>query len=176
MIIYILIILIIFLLFLYNKKENKETIPCICVFDLDKTITCGLDQAKNAIKECRQNSCKFAFNTARPQPYYDDIKFSELTLNKDEIENDVYHGNNYDMHKISYINLVNEIANKKVENLNIIHKKYNVPKKKIILFDDVIENIQHAQKHGYSVIHANHPVCGLNQHVKSNIKDILNKY
>jgi hypothetical protein len=161
----------------YKKEYYKSTFSettCVCVFDIDATITCGEDNARTAIKECKKRNCKLALNTARTQPYYSDLNFNLLNLEKEDIKNDVYHGDcdkKNMTHSEAHFN--NEIANTKVKHLNTIQQKYNVPKNRIILFDDIIHNVTAARDSGFSAIHANSPACGLDQHVKSDISRIL---
>lgn len=155
----------------FIKKEinnNYQDNNCVCVFDLDNTITCGLDTAKHVIQECKKNNCQIVVNTARTSPYIEDIQLDYLNLPKN-IE--IYYGD-HDQHSFkNYNHLIEYIALKKKEHLDTISKKYNTKKSRIILFDDNETNIKTAQKYGYSVIHANHPMCGLNW----NSINILNK-
>ncbi len=158
----------------YHYKTEKPIPECICVFDLDDTITCGFDNAKSAIEECKNRSCVFAVNTARTSPYYADIKFGALGIHPEIFKDNFYHGtwNN----KMSYTDrdsLINEIAKTKVKHLDTLHKKYGTAKDKIILFDDNDTNINLAKYHGYSTVHANHENCGLNNNVVKEISDIL---
>lgn len=147
--------------------ENK----CVCVFDLDDTITCNKDIAKEAIKECKNNGCKIAINTARQLKYYEDIDTDYLGLDQEDLSN-FYTGPIDVDYSIPNNNLHLKIAEKKVSNLDEIAFKFSVPKKKVILFDDNEHNIKMAEKHGYSIIHANNPACGLNYDVINNIRQI----
>jgi hypothetical protein len=157
-------------------KEPFSETTCVCVFDLDKTITCGYEQAASAVKECKKRNCKLAINTARPVPYYADVKYDKLGFEKSDIENDIYHGDWIEglVSTLSLNQLSDTIAKKKSDHLKTIQEKYNVGnRKRVILLDDVHENVTEARKNGFSAIHANSPNCGLNQHVASDIAKIL---
>jgi FMN phosphatase YigB (HAD superfamily) len=71
--------------------------------------------------------------------------------------------------------LARVIADTKSKHLNTIHEKTKVPKNRIILFDDVYQNVYDAREKGFSAIHANNPGCGINPHVRSEIRDLLDK-
>jgi hypothetical protein len=175
------IMIAIMLLFLITRNGDKEErfsqSTCACVFDIDNTITCGHEQARNAINECKKNGCKLALNTARIGPYYNDVKFENIGLEKEDIIDDVYHGidhNNINKATYGHEQLFSKIAEEKVKHLYTIQRKYNIINpKRIILFDDMIENVTKAKNKGFSAIHANGTICGLNQHVVSEIKDAL---
>jgi len=160
---------------LFAHCTRKKPIPdCICVFDLDDTITCGFDNARKAIDECKNRSCVFAVNTARTSPYYADIKFGELGIHPEIFKDNFYHGTwNSKMSYVSNSSLSDEIAKTKIEHLDTLHNKYGTAKDKIILFDDNDTNINLAKYHGYSTIIANHENCGLNNNVIKEISNIL---
>ncbi len=177
-------IIICILLYIFFKNndpiENFSKTTCVCVFDLDGTLTCGLDKAKIAVDECKKRNCKIAFNTARTSPYYKDIDINSLGLDESEFISDVYHGD-WDKSTIAgstaFFNGSNElatkIANTKTKHMKTIQDKYNVPPKRIILFDDVHENITSVVNSGFSGIHANNKQCGINNDVKTDISRIL---
>jgi len=179
-----IILLFIFIIFLnYRTEKNNENydtikwnmnVPCICVFDIDNTITCSLDHARAAIEECKANNCKISLNTARTSKYYKDVNLHGLGLSQEDFENDHYTGTHDKLGvSMSYDGLVHHIANTKVSHLNTINNKYGTPRDKIILFDDNYTNIEYAKNHGFSVIHANNPSCGLPFETRSLIKKIL---
>jgi hypothetical protein len=180
MIIYVIvfiIICIIFILIIYFTTSRKKQYNCACVFDLDNTITCNISNAKKAVDECSSRSCLFAINTARTQSYYKDIEIDNLGIPHSAFINDFYHGD-WDKNNFSYANkeeLMSYIAKTKVKNLDIISKKYGIPKKSIILFDDNTTNIDSAKYNGYSTILADHSNCGLKQNVDKEISDILDE-
>lgn len=168
------------LFFIISKKENfcqKKETDCICVFDLDGTITCGLDNAADAISICKEKNCKIAINTARSIKWYDDINFDKLGLDKNDFENDdsdFYHGEQF---VCSFGNIKcfeDTISQTKVKHLNTLANKWNVDPKRIILFDDQYANIEKAKHHGFSTIFANHHVCGLPDNTIQQIISILN--
>jgi len=173
----ILVVLVIIFKKINEKKIDKfsET-SCVCCFDLDNTITCGLDNAKTAIKECKKRNCKLAINTARTSPFIGDLQLKSLDLEKKDIENDIYYGD-WDKKNITFSDqyFAQEIANTKLNHLTTLKDKYSVPKNRIILFDDVKTNIDTAKENGYSVVFANDPKCGLTDSVKSDIARILDK-
>jgi hypothetical protein len=154
-------------------SDSGTNVPCICVFDIDNTITCSLDQASSAIKHCKDNKCLIAISTARTEKYIKDIDLEKLGLDHGDLHH--FYTGNY--HKtgmsLSDDGLANHIAKTKVENLHDLHKKYNTPKNKIILLDDNFLNIEYAKKEGFSTVHANNPGCGLPFEIVSIIKNIV---
>lgn len=200
----IIIVIILILYFIFRKDtENFSQTTCMCVFDLDGTLTCGEESAKIAVHECKKRMCKFAINTAR---YFttknsdtnqnadkinkllilDDIKLDRIGLTHEDIYEDIYTGfdptsslntytpflNSLSSRKHFVSDLINQISLTKVDHMHTIKNKYNIDPKRIILFDDVLENINSVKNHGFSAVHAN-GICGLNQNVKSDISKIL---
>jgi hypothetical protein len=89
----ILIISIFIILFVGKReKDNFTDTSCVCVFDLDNTITCSHNNARIAVDECKKRNCKFAVNTARPIPYHSDIRWDKLDLKYDDVKDNFYHG------------------------------------------------------------------------------------
>lgn len=171
----IVLLLIILYVFWMRRNVDKFTeFTCACVFDIDNTITCGLENAKLAVKECKKNNCKIALNTARTIPYYKDVKLEEIGLCEEDIVGDVYCGD-YNKDMVSYdANYINKrVALTKVEHLRKIADKYGLRAGRVILFDDMIDNIKLAEEGGFSTVHANCHSCGLNDYVGAQIKDIL---
>lgn len=159
-----------------NKNGHVERIGSydgVCAFDLDGTITCGLENAKKAIETCRNYNYKIAINTARPIKFYSDIKLDKLGLNKEEFIDDFYYGEVYLCSFTDYNCMTENISDTKVKHLNTLADKWNVKPKNIILFDDQIYNINKAKANGFSVITANNPICGLPDDVTEQIKNII---
>lgn len=150
---------------LFNNNNNTNY-SCACIFDLDDTITCNKDIAKNAIEHCKKMNCKIGINTARQIPYIEDIDVNYLGLTSEDLQ-------------LFYLGpklmTINSIAQNKVDALNDIYNKFNgkIPKNKIILFDDNFNNITAAKNYGFSTIHANNPSCGLNPYIVYEINNIL---
>lgn len=167
----ILLVLVFLTLYFYNKKPRVYN--GVCVFDLDNTITCGIQNAKTAIDICRKNNYKIAINTARPTLWYSDIKLEELGLHKDEFMDDFYYGKPFNCSFTDNSCLTNSISDTKVEHLNTISKKWKIKPKKIILFDDQHYNITKANDKGYSTIFANNPQCGLSDNIKEQIEKLI---
>ena len=46
---------------------DRRAPPCACVFDVDKTITCG--SPEKALELCQDAKCAVAINTARPRAW-----------------------------------------------------------------------------------------------------------
>ena len=157
-----------------NKKEKfEQNNNCVCVFDIDNTITCSHDQAAAAIKECKKNNCNIAFNTARTVKYYKDLDLQSLGLTHDDFSH-FYVGTHDKLDFLPTEGYLHEhIAETKVKHLDDIHKKFNTKKERVILFDDNLLNIETAKKNGFSTIFANNPVCGLGFEVVSDIRRIL---
>jgi hypothetical protein len=173
----VMIVLLIFYMkkdtFISMKMNNENDSNCVCVFDLDDTITCGLDIASQAISKCKNMSCKIAINTARPVKWYSDIKLDELGLTSEEIDSNIYHGEPF---KCSFMDtkcMQESIAQTKVKHLRTIASKFDTIPKRVILFDDQRLNIDKAKENGFSGILANHFVCGLPNNTIQQIDDIL---
>ncbi len=174
-IIIIIVIVVIIISYIYFKKENlTNDSSCGCVFDLDDTLTCGQERAKEAINYCKMKNCKIAINTARPTKWYSDIKLSQLNLNEDDFNDDFYH---YDFNNnctfASNSCLQESIANNKVKHLQTFSRKWNIKPNKIVLFDDQITNIKFAKNAGFSAIHANHVNCGIPNSITNVLETIF---
>lgn len=144
-----------------SAAAKPSPISAVCAFDLDNTITCGLEQAKEAIAHCRKRNAKITINTARPTKWYSDININKLGLTEDDL-NEFYHGD-----------INQSVENTKVRHLITMSNKWNVPRNKVILFDDLISNINSARENGFSAIHANNQTCGLPTDVTKQIDEIL---
>lgn len=173
-----IIIVVLFLgiiIFLISRKDNfiENNPECICAFDLDNTITCGIDRAALAIKTCKKNNCKIAINTARQSRWHSDLKLDKLGLTADDYDSDFYHGEPFMCSFMDNKCLENNIASTKVKHLDTLSSKWNIEPRKIILFDDVIHNIEAARNSGYSTVFANHDLCGLPSDVDKKIEKIL---
>jgi hypothetical protein len=143
-----------------SNMQQNQIIPsakCICVFDIDYTITCSEENAKKAIDVCKENKCILALNTARPYPVYQDLDLDNLGLTVQDFQNDFYYG--------SYTDLISaeSIADTKVMHMNFMAQKYKTDPNKMILFDDNLLNIQRADEAGYKTIIANNSSCGLQE-------------
>jgi hypothetical protein len=157
------------------SKESKELPDCICAFDIDGTITCGLDRAARAISKCKERGCKIAINTARPTKWFNDLDLKSLGLHVTDFDSDFYNGEPF---KCSFTDIKcfeDTIANTKVKHLHTLSTKWNVNPQRIILFDDQYSNIEMAKQAGFSVIFANHHLTGLPDNVEILIDNILNK-
>lgn len=169
----LVILFILFIISVISREEFENDVDCICAFDLDDTLTCGLASAKKAVMKCKEKKCKFAVNTARSVPYYNDIRLNEIDLEPELFINDIYVWKNNNMTFTSYDNLAKNVADTKVLHLENLATKYNVSKNRIILFDDNSTNIEIASKSGFSTIHANDVQCGLPSNVDKKIEYIL---
>ena len=89
-IIIVAIIIIIFIIYYFRKEKLTNDYSCGCVFDLDDTLTCGQERAKEAINYCKSKGCKISINTARPTKWYSDIKLSQLDLSENDFNDDFY--------------------------------------------------------------------------------------
>lgn len=146
----------------YTNNYDQHQYNGVCAFDLDDTITCGIGNAKRAIDICKQNNYKIAINTARVLPFYDDIRLNDLGLTESEIIDDFYHGKEYNCSFANNDEFRDQIAETKVKHMYTLANKWNLPKDKVILFDDQEANISKAQIHGFPTITAgNKESCGL---------------
>ena len=165
---YLFITVLFFLFFilaiLFIMKAHKEYLrsnyssnesDCICAFDIDGTITCGLENAAKAVAKCKEKGCKIAINTARPTKWYSDVNLPALGLSVSDFDNDFYHGEPFECSFIDENCFHNSVADTKVKHLRTMAKKWGIEPKRIILFDDLYTNVNKAQNAGFSIIHAN---------------------
>lgn len=174
---FLIIILIIFLIVKKNEqftnKSMEPTIKGICAFDIDGTITHGIDRAAKAISKCRQLGAVIAINTARPGKFYGDLDLVSLGLTTQDLD-DFYHGEPFTCSFTDIKCFENTIANTKIKHLFTLSSKWNVNPEKIILFDDQWSNISKAKEAGFSTIHANYHSGGLPENTEEQIENILN--
>jgi hypothetical protein len=180
--IFIIICVIIGMIIYYKEKfiSTDSTDPSInftpngiCVFDIDGTITCGLDRAAKAISRCKELGFKIAINTARPTKWYDDLDLNSLGLHKNDFDSDFYHGKQLECSFIDTKSFEESIASTKVTHLRTLSEKWNVNPRRIILFDDQYPNIEKAKQAGFSAIFANHNRCGLPDNVVELINNLI---
>ena len=114
--------------------------PCGCVFDIDKTLTCG-DPA-GVVQMCKDNGCIFGLNTARNMPYADDVP-----LKKQGFPPNVLNGEDFIYNPDpTYENVVPT----KVEGLQYFQHKWKIESpSKILFFDDSLSNIEGANAAGF---------------------------
>jgi len=159
----------------YRERFSEETIPdCICAFDIDGTITTGIDRAAQAITRAKELGCKIAINTARPSKWYSDLDLHNLGLTESDFDSDFYHGEPF---KCSFTDIKcfeDSIATTKVNHLHTLSQKWNVKPHRIILFDDQWPNIEKAKQAGFATIYANYHLGGLPDNVSVLIDNILN--
>ena len=158
----------------YNEQFSQEIVPdCICVFDIDGTITCGIDRAAKAITRCKELGAKIAINTARPTRWYHDLDLHGLGLKESDFDSDFYHGEPFTCSFTDIKCFEDSIATTKVNHLYTLSEKWNVDKQRVILFDDQWPNIEKAKQAGFSGIFANNHLCGLPDNVTEQIDNIL---
>ena len=165
--------MLIIILYAFREKFTSPKVDCICAFDLDDTLTCGLDRASRAISECKLRGCKIAINTARPSKWYHDLNLGVLGLVPEDFDSDFYHGEAYQCSFGDDKCLEETIANTKVKHLQTLAIKWGVPNYRVILFDDQFYNIEKARLAGFSTIQANHHACGMPENVIEQISKIL---
>jgi 3-deoxy-D-manno-octulosonate 8-phosphate phosphatase KdsC-like HAD superfamily phosphatase len=177
---FIIILLVILIAFMIHKypenfrgsQELKEP-DCICAFDIDGTITTGIDRAAKAIKRCKELGAKIAINTARPTKWYSDLDLDGLGVSHIEIDSEFYHGEPFACSFTDIKCFENAIAGTKVKHLYTLSSKWNVRPERIILFDDQWSNVAMAKEAGFSAIHANYHLGGLPDNVVDQIENIL---
>jgi hypothetical protein len=173
--IFIIILLIILITFmLYRERFSEESNPdCICAFDIDGTITTGIDRAAQAISRAKELGCKIAINTARPSKWYSDLDLRNLGLKESDFDSDFYHGEPF---KCSFTDIKcfeDSIATTKVNHLHTLSKKWNIKPSRIILFDDQWPNIEKAKQAGFATVYANYHLGGLPDNVVMQINTHL---
>jgi len=174
---FFLIICILCILIAYRMQNftNEDIhVDCICAFDLDDTLTCGLDRAADAINICKTLGCKIAINTARPSKWYHDLDLNALGLTPKDFDSDFYHGEAYQCSFGDKKCMEDTIGSTKVKHLQTLATKFSVQPNRVILFDDQHYNITKAQQAGFSTVLANHYACGLPSDTPKQIQKILN--
>lgn len=182
-VIFILLIIIYILITTKNKSPkveysfiNQEPLTntnvdgnCLCVFDIDHTITCG--NPKPMVDKCIEKGCRLAINTARPKKYIKDVDINALGFKKPHYNEDdfYYNPSSYSQHPL-------DVAKVKSNYLELLRNKYTIhDKKRVILLDDSEYNIEVAKNNGFSVIKArrDHYGCGLNHKDTDHLDQIL---
>jgi len=153
-----------------NPEINKQF---ICAFDIDNTLTCGIQQAAKAISACKEYGAKIAIITARPTPWYSDLNLKDLGLTESDFIDDFYHGEEFNCSFTDKDCFEKSISSTKVKHLKMLVEKYNTEANRIIFFDDQYSNIQAAIKEGFSTIYANHDLCGIPPNADINVKKIF---
>lgn len=153
----------------HQKQGFSKTPDCVCVFDIDHTITCG--EPKHSVDMCKRHNCRLAINTARPAKYSKDIDMGEMGFDEP-----YYHDSDFYYNPNSYSQSGNKVAQVKAGYLSSLQRKYSIPdKRRIILFDDNNENLKVAYEQNFSTIKASDRRCGLGQQSAVKINNILNK-
>jgi hypothetical protein len=174
-IIIFLVMLIAFMIYKYPEKFEQSKEPdTVCAFDIDGTITIGLDRAAKAIAKCKEIGAIIAINTARPSKWYDDLDLYKLGLTDFNFDSNFYHGEPFTCSFVDINCFEDAIASTKVKHLHTLSSKWNVHPKRVILFDDQWSNINKAKQSGFSTIHANYHSGGLPDNVVEQIENIIN--
>ena len=113
---------------------------CGCVFDIDKTLTCG-DPA-GVVQMCKDYGCVCGLNTARNRPYAGDVP-----LKRQGFPTNVLNGEDFIYNpKPTYENVVPT----KVAGLQYFQYKWKIESpSKILFFDDSLSNIEGANAAGF---------------------------
>jgi hypothetical protein len=167
----VIIVILSVMLHKYRERFSEEIPNCICAFDIDGTITTGVDRAGKAIARAKELGCKIAINTARPSKWYSDLDLHSLGLNKSDFDSDFYHGAPFECSFTNIKCFEDSIATTKVNHLYTLSQKWNVKPNKIILFDDQWPNIEKAKQAGFGTVFANHHLGGL----PSNVVELMDK-
>lgn len=114
--------------------------PCGCVFDIDKTLTCG--DPRNVVQMCKDYGCVFGLNTARNMPYAGDVPLKEQGFPPNVLNGEDFVYNP----KPTYANVVPT----KVAGLQHFQHKWKIDSpSKILFFDDSMSNIEGANAAGF---------------------------
>ena len=143
----------------------------VCAFDLDNTVTCGLDSARAAIAKCKSRGMRLAINTARLTRDTRDIDLVSLGLG--DVGEDFYVGTRYTCSFESAECFNAAVAETKVSHLEHLAQKYGVPRAHVVLFDDLESNVRLARARGFSAIHANSPGCGIPADAADQLDQVL---
>lgn len=158
-----------------KQGDTVDTKNCICVFDIDHTITCGNPQP--FIDKCINQGCKLAINTARPVKYANDIDLDLLKFIDPH-----YNDSDFYYNPSSYSQTPEQVAEVKSGYLDLLKNKYTIKDKKcVVLLDDSDYNIKTASNYGYSVIKADNDnyikkslKCGLHINDLDDLEKMLN--
>lgn len=142
--------------------------PCVCVFDIDGTLTCG--DPDPMVDACVKKGCKLTINTARPVKWMGGIKSSAFFDPKlfDVAEDYYYNPKSYFESR--------KVPETKVNILDAIQRKYDLSRERVFFFDDHAENVRSAKRAGYpTFIAGNGPHCGYSEKDHSAFSQILDK-
>jgi hypothetical protein len=142
-----------------NIPINLNDPKCICVFDIDHTISCG--DPKPYVDSCIRHGCKIALNTARPVKYVGDVDIAKMGIvDPYYSEDDFYYNPN------SYSQTAIQVAEVKSGFLELLKNKYTIKDKScVILLDDNKHNINIANSNDFGTVKASRSRdnCGLSK-------------
>jgi len=123
----------------------------VCVFDLDQTLTAG-SQASLAVQRCQERGFDLAINTARPHPWLEP-ELAQLGLPLPHSPAFVHNPHSYEQTSA-------ERAAFKAHAMDRLAAHFQTSQ--LVLFDDLPENVQAAQRAGYHAqLVGRAGVCGI---------------
>ncbi len=122
------------------------TAEAACAFDIDNTITCGKEHAKELIGWCREQGFGLGIITARPQPVPPN-DWAELGFTLEEMQRHLHHNPD------SYSQTGPQNGEQKARSMAQLQADHGVADKScVLLVDDMDYNITAAQRHGFSAV------------------------
>ena len=122
---------------------------CICVFDVDNTITCG--NPIPFVNKCKEYGCRLAINTARPSKYIDDVDITSMGFKEPH-----YNPKDYYYNPNSYSQTPNQVGQTKTNYLDVLKNKYTIYDKKNVGCVDLkikIDQLKNLKVHIFGHIH-----------------------
>ena len=140
----------------------------VCAFDIDNTVTCGKQRAKELIGWCRDRGFGLAIVTARPGPFpphdWVDLGFSAQDIPERLHFNPDSYSQTGEQHGIA-----------KADALEALRLEHGIEDKScVLLLDDMPYNIREARKRGFSGVRAGgRGACGLDRDAVDEAKSVL---
>ena len=131
----------------------------VCAFDIDNTITCGKDRARELISWCRDRGFELAFITARPAPV-PPRDWRELGFSREDVDERLY------FNPRSFGQTGRQHGRHKVGAMEDLRRKNRIRDKKcVLLLDDMPYNVNEALDSGFSAIRVGERGgrCGLSE-------------
>ena len=142
-----------------HRASDSMAVPgggAVCAFDIDNTITCGRENAKELIGWCRDRGFGLGIITARPMRVPPD-DWRELGFSREDLRDNFYHNPR------SLTQTAAEHGQHKAAAMESLRQRHQIADKKcVLLLDDMPYNIEAVRQGGYSAVRVgDRRRCGL---------------
>lgn len=146
------------LLCAYKRRLAPVNMPNgLCAFDIDDTVTCGIENASRMIKWCKDHDMPVAIVTARPRPIPPQ-HWNTLGFTADDLLRRFHHN------PMSLYQRGDEHGLAKAQSLERLMQQEGVStgRECVVLFDDMAYNTNAARDAGFTAFQVgNGNVCGI---------------